>query len=128
MVENEKELSEVIKKNKIDRIDTIDVTGDFCRKLIKIKATGNVAWAIAIGAIGVAVAAVVSSPMTGGLSAGVALVAAPAAVSVLGVGATVSAISLSVAYGSTSVLKELREYKIIINSKTSITLIRKDSI
>ena len=35
--------------------------------IIKLKGVGKVDWAIAIGAIGVAVAAVIAAPATGGL-------------------------------------------------------------
>ena len=51
---NEKDLSEALKNDK----DTIEIEGDLADKVIRIKATGSVAWAIAIGSIAVGLAAI----------------------------------------------------------------------
>jgi hypothetical protein len=54
-------------------VSTIEIEGDLAKKIIRLKATGNVAWAIAIAAIGMAVVVlIVGTPATvatGGLGA-----------------------------------------------------------
>ncbi|GLH57292.1 hypothetical protein [Helicobacter ailurogastricus] len=46
-VSNEKELAEAIENGE----NSIEIVGDFSKKIVKIKATGDVAWGIAIAAI-----------------------------------------------------------------------------
>ena len=124
-VTNEKELGEALKNDE----DYIEITGEFGDKIIRIKATGKVAWAVAFGAIGVAVVAVLSIPTTGGTSAVPALAAnailAPAAVSILGAGTVASAIAIAVAAGSVGVLNKLRKYKMTKISDSHIILSKK---
>ena len=61
-VTNEKELGKALK----DDEDTIVITGKLGAAVITIQAKGRVAWLVAVGAIGVAVAAVFSAPLSGG--------------------------------------------------------------
>ena len=113
-----KELGKALKNNE----DEIIIEADLEKKIVKIKTRGNVTWAVAIGAIGVAVASIVLAPATGGTSSAAGLVAAPAAVSVLGASTTTAAISIAVAAGGVESLNKLRTYKIIKkNGKTMIT-------
>lgn len=109
---NEKDLGEAIKNNE----DTIEIEGDLKKKVIRVKITGKRAWAIAIGAMGVAVTAIIATAATGGTTAPAsALVATPAlagAVSVLGVPTTISAIGIAVAGGGIGALNKLRDYDI----------------
>ena len=42
----------------------IAIEGDLAQKVIRIKATGNVAWAIALGAVTIGIAAVLASLLT----------------------------------------------------------------
>ena len=58
VVTTSKELGQAIKEEK----DTIVVEGDLTKKVIRIKATGKVSWAIAAGAIGVGVFAILHAP------------------------------------------------------------------
>jgi len=106
-VKNEKELNKAIQSN----ADTIYIEGDLGNKVMKIKATGNVAWVVAFGAITVAVIAILSIPTTAGSSAPAAgisgIVAAPIAVATLGVGTVTSIISMCVATGSIATAKLL---------------------
>jgi len=106
MITTEKELAEAIKNNE----DTLEIEGDLIKKVLKIKATGKVAWVVAIGAISVAVVSILA---TGGTSAPVSGAMATGAVAVLGISTTASAISIAVAAGGVGVLNRLREYKII---------------
>lgn len=105
--------------------DTIEIEGDLVKKTLRIKATGKVAWAIAIGAIGVAVAALVLAPATSGGTVVVEAFAAPAAVGVLGLPTTLAAISIAVAGGGVAVLNKLRHYKIVEQSDNYLVLKRK---
>ena len=121
-VNTEEELGKAIKNDE----DAIEVEGDLIKKVVRIKATGSVAWGIAIGAIAVAVIAVLSSPATAGtgLVAAPALVA-PAAGALGGMGIAVSAVSIAVAGGGVAVLNKLRDYEIVSNTKEKLVLRRK---
>lgn len=118
MVSTEKELAQSLKENK----STIEIEGDLCRKVIRIKATGKLAWGVALAAITVAVVATLSS---GGMALPVSGVVAGAATGILGVGATTCAISLAVAAGGVAVLNKLRSYKVEKISDTHIKLFKK---
>lgn len=120
-VHTEKELADAIKRGE----DTIEITGDLAKKTIRIRATGNVAWAIAFGAIGLAAYAAISMPITGGTSAPVAGLAATGAIGVLGGAATYSAIAVALAAGGVGVLTKLREYKEVSRTASTLTLKRK---
>ena len=117
-IRTEKELGEALKNDQ----DRIEIEGDLSKKVIKIKATGKVAWAIAVGAIAVAVIAVLATPATGGASNAAHLVAAPAAAATLGVSVAASAIAIAVGAGGIGVLKKLRSYSLEKNPDGSITL------
>lgn len=114
---NEKELSSAIKEG----ADEIEIEGSLATKVIRIKATGKVAWAVAIGAIAVAIVSVVAAPASGGTSAVANLATAPVIFSVLGTAAT-SAITLAAVSGGVAVLKKLRGYKIIEKSDSYVLL------
>ena len=120
-VSNEQELGKAIKNDEIE----IEVSSDkLGKQVLKIKATGVVAWAVAIGAIGVAVTAILVAPATGGTSVPVAgLIAAPA-VGVLGISAAYSAIAIAVAAGGVGALNKLRNYQ-VEKRDGKVVLIRK---
>ncbi|MDG6231681.1 hypothetical protein Q7506_09600 [Glaesserella parasuis] len=121
-VRTEKELGEAIKRGD----DTIEIEGDLAKKTIKIRATGTVAWAIAIGAIGIAVYATIAAVGTGGVAAPAAVAAnafaAPAAVGVLGGAVTYSAIAIAVAAGGVGALTSLRNYKEVSRADNKLVL------
>lgn len=117
-ISTEKELGEALKNNQ----DTIEIEGHLTTKVLKIKATGKVSWAIAIGAIGIAVAITLG---TGGTAAPVAGAVGIGAVSILGVSATTSAVAIAVAAGGIGALNSLRKYKIASKEGNKIKLIRK---
>lgn len=120
-VSTEKELGEALKRKE----DGIEITGDLAKKTIRLRATGNVAWAIAIAAIGFAVYGVATAPVTGGTTAAISAFAAPTAVGILGGAATYSAIAIAIAAGGVGALTSLRKYKEISRSSSSLTLKRK---
>ena len=125
-VRTEEELGEKIRQGATE----ILIEGDLGKKVIKIKATGRVAWLIAVGAIGVAVLVVLTlpaAPAAGG--GGVHFVAgvtgfAPA-VAVLGMPAAMSAVAIAVAAGGVGALNTLRSYKIVEKSDSRLVLKKK---
>ena len=118
VITNEEELGETLKEEP----DTIEIEGDLKNKVLRIKATGKVSWAIAIAAIGIAVTILIS---TGGTGAPVSGLVGAGAVSVLGLPAAVSAVSIAVAAGGVGALNTLRKYEIIENSGNKLILSRK---
>ncbi|WP_323930436.1 hypothetical protein [Aeromonas veronii] len=120
-INNEKDLGKALNEDQ----DTIEIEGSLRDKVIKIKATGKVAWVIAIGAIGVAVVAIlypVPEPATQASSKGIAALTGGAAIGILGAGTAMSAIAISVASGGVAALNKLRSYKIISNSGDKLVL------
>jgi hypothetical protein len=114
-VRTEEELAKAIENGE----DTIEIEGDLKEKTLKIKATGKVAWIIAIGAIGVAVTIVIATGGTGAPASGIIGVGA---VSVLGLPAAISAVSIAVAAGGVGVLNKLRNYRIVKNNDNILIL------
>ena len=94
-VNDSKGLGKALKDNEGEII----IEGDLKNKVLRIKATGKVAWAVAIGAIGVAVVSAIAAPATGGTSGIASFLVAPAAVSVLGGATTTAAIGIAVTAG-----------------------------
>ena len=120
-VRDEKELAKAIEEEQ----DTIEIEGDLANKTFRIKATGKVAWCVCIGAIGIAVAATLAAPVTGGASLSVKCFVAPVvATSLGGFSVATSAIMIAVAAGGVGVLNKLRKYNIEKVSENKIRLTR----
>jgi hypothetical protein len=117
-IQTEADLGEALKNEQ----DTIEIEGNLKKKVLRIKATGNVAWAVAIGAIGVAVIIALGS---GGTAAPVSGIVGFGAVSVLGLSAATSAVAIAVAAGGVGALNMLRQYKIVSDSGDKLVLSRK---
>lgn len=128
-VRTEKELAEAIKRGD----DTIEIEGSLADKTIRLRATGNVAWAVAIGAVGIAFYSSVTMKNTppGEIAevkyfkGGTAAVSGIAAVSVLGAEVTFTAIALAIASGSVGVLSKIRGYREIVSEKGRVVLQRR---
>lgn len=124
-VKNEDELGKALKND----VDVIEVEYDLKNKVLKIKGIGDIAWAICIGAIAVAVTGILVTMATAGTTAPVnALIATPAlagAVGILGAPATSTAVSIAVAGGGVASLNKLRRYKVKKISGDKIQLIRR---
>lgn len=118
VTDDEKELGKAIKAKR----ETIVIEGDLKNKVVKIKATGKVAWAVAIGGIAIALAIILATGGTGILPT--LVVAAPTTVSILGLPAAVTAVSIAIAGGGVAVLNKLRKYKIIENNRERLVLRR----
>jgi hypothetical protein len=116
--------------------EEIVIEGNLSAKVVRIMATGSVAWAIAFGAVGVAILSVLAAPA--GIAAGafglvaesvmasIAATSATAAVSIWGLATTVSAVGIGVGARSVSALKRMKEeYKILCKNANSVTLIKK---
>lgn len=108
-----------------EKEDIIVIEGDLAKKVIKIKAKGKVAWAVAIGGIGVAVAAILAAPTTAGTSAIPGGAAFVGTATVLG-GADIAlvAIGIAVASGGVGVLNQLRKYSITEKESNRVVLKR----
>lgn len=124
-VKTEAELGEALKNNE----ESIEIEGDLAKKTFKIRATGKVAWAVCIGAIGVATYSVAATVGTGGTSAPVtgvtAGLTAATATTVLGGAVTYSAIAIGVAAGGVGALNKLRKYKQVSYENDRLVLRRK---
>ncbi len=114
--------------------DTIEIEGSFAEEVFRIRATGKVSWAIAIAAITIAVAVLVAtipSKEKGdaiGTTEVAKFVVDPAAFSILGTNATITAISIAVAAGGVGVLSRIRnDYKIQEHRKGYLLLKKKVS-
>lgn len=131
-VTTEKELGEAIRDNE----NSIVIEGDLSQKIVRIKAVGPVAWAVCIGCLGIAIAAIitmpaetVAGPATGGISTAAHAFAAAApvapAAAVLG-GATIPAITIGVAAGGVGGLSALySKYRITKTGSRYIELKRR---
>ncbi|EQC1088005.1 hypothetical protein [Klebsiella pneumoniae] len=124
-ITTEKDLGDAINRGE----STIEISGDLAKKTLRIKATGAVAWAVAIGAISISFYAAMLTIGSGGTTAPVAgpVVAGLTAGSagILGVPATISAISLAVSAGSLGVLNKLRTGYNITKKEGDIVILTK---
>lgn len=118
----EKELGEALKNG----WNTIEVEGNLADMIVKIKATGNVAWGVCIACIAVAVSMAVITIGSGGTAVPVTGAAAGvslgAAATTLGMPAAISATGIAVAGGGVGALKKLRKYRIEKISDNKIIL------
>lgn len=125
-VTTEEELADAISKG----ADTIEIEGDLAKKTIKIRAVGNVAWAIAFVAIGIAaysaIATIGSAGTAAPATATISAFAAPAAIGILGASTTLTAITIAVSAGSVAVLTSIRnKYKEVSRSDNLLILQKK---
>lgn len=108
MINNPDELARAVNRGD----NSIEITGDLGKKIVRIKATGTAATIVAIGAVAVAMYATISAPAAGPAIPVHALIdggAASLAVGVWGIPATIAAVSMAISVRSTDVLKKLRD-------------------
>ena len=117
----EKELGEELKNDP----DEIIIEGDLKNKVIKIKATGKVAWAVCAGCFAIAIPLAIVAVGTGGTSAVVSASFLVPATAVLGISTVISVITIGVAGGGLAVLNNLRKYKIKPLDSSKILLSKK---
>lgn len=117
-----KDLGKAIKREQ----STIEVEGDLAKHVIRIKATGAVAWGVCITAMAIVVASIVAAPGTAGGSFVVSLMPTiPVVTTTLGMGTTIAAVTIAVAGGGVGVLNELRDYNVKKISNSKVILVRK---
>ena len=108
-----------------DNEEYITIEGDLKNGVLRIKATGKIAWGVCVASLAVAITAIAVSPVGGGAPAGAGLVMTAPAVATLGA-AVVPAVTIGVCAGGVGVLNTLRDkYKIIEKNDKYITLKRK---
>lgn len=117
-VKTPKELGKALK----GKADEILIEGDLKKKVIRIRITGKVAWLVAIGAIAVAVAAIISS---GGLALPLGTALAAPAISILGFPGVSAAILIAIAAGGVEALNKLRKYEEVERGEDWLVLRRK---
>lgn len=110
---------------------SIEVVGDLAKKIIKIKATGPVAWAIASATIVIAGTAAFAtlkagkSPPVIAVGAVASFIPAAGAVSILGPSTALAAISLVIAAGGIGPLSAIRSQYEIADQSEGRVLLRK---
>lgn len=117
-IKKEAELASALK----NQDDTIEIEGDLANKVVRIKATGKVAWAVAFTGIA---AAVVIFLATGGAGSPVSGIIGAGTITVLGLPAAASAVMIAVAAGGVGVLNTLRAYRISSKRDGHVVLQRK---
>ena len=125
---NAQELGRAIENNQ----NEIIIEGDLAKKVVRIKATGPVAWVIAFGCVTAAIIAILRMPKAvasgpnGLIAEGVVLgTSAVGAVTILGVPATVAAVSIGVGARNKSALSKLRNNYILTKVKDSKVILRR---
>lgn len=120
----EKELAEALKKNP----DTIEIEGDLARKVIKIKATGAVAWGACLVMISFCAISVAATVATAGTAAPATTIPTTFSLGVAattwGVPTATTAVSIAIAGGIRS-LDKLRKYKLTKISDEKIRLTKR---
>jgi len=117
-VASESDLGDALKSN----ADTIVIEGDLVKKVIRIRATGKIAWVIAIAAIAIAVGIAIAS---GGAGAPAAVAVGGGAIGILGLPTALAAVAIAVAAGGVGALNRLRTYKQIERTGDRLVLKRK---
>lgn len=126
-----KELGQAIKEN----VDIIEIEGDLVSKVIRIKATGNIAWSVAAGALVVVISTMIMNLPTLPLDVAtlgastafksfVATAGGAAAATTLGT-ATSTAVTIGVAGGGIGALNKLRDYRLEKKNDKKVILYRK---
>ena len=135
-VNNEKQLGAAVNSKE----DTIEIEGDIVKKVIKIKATGKVAWGVCIGAIVIGMTATLMMPIpepaepiegivavTSYGVAGVILGSAAITAGTIGIAGALAAGAKgkSIIPKAKEILQALRDYKIADKSDNRLVLKRK---
>lgn len=116
-ITDEKELGEALKSG----ADSIEIEGNLKDKVIRIKASGKVAWIVALGAVAVVVILAVFSVN----GANIVLVATPVIGAKISIWAIFGAIVVAVAAIIVAMLNKFRRYKLEKISNTRIILRKK---
>ena len=130
-VYSEEELGKAIEDDSMEIIIENPILG---KVVVKIKKAGKAKWVVAIGAIAVALTAVVlmapavgtgpAAPVAEACLAVTAGTTASAAVAILGLTATIAAIKICLRSKSTKVLTKLRNNYVISENKNGIVVLK----
>lgn len=120
-----KEVGDAIKRNE----SQICIEGDLASKVLRIHATGVVAWGVCIGALGIAIAATVMSMIPDPaepLELAASAVSLGCAATVLGPSVAATAVGIGIAAGGVGALSTLRNnYKVVSNEPGKLVLHKK---
>lgn len=120
-ITDEKELRQALQ----DGTDSIEIEGNLKDKVVRIKASGKVAWVIALGAIAVAVIVALPHTLANISNANKVLVETPTSAPHLGLGVVWSLVGIAVVATTFAMLNKFRGYKLEKVSDTRIILRKK---
>lgn len=120
-ITDEKELSKALQ----DGIDSIEIEGNLKDKVLRIKASGKVAWVIALGAIAIAVIVALSNTLVNIGEANKVLMESPDSAPHLWLGGVWILVGIAVVAIIVAMLNKFRGYKLEKISNTRIILRKK---
>lgn len=120
-ITDEKELSKALQ----DGIDSIEIEGNLKDKVLRIKASGKVAWVIALGAIAIAVIVALSNTLANIGEANKVLMESPDSTPHLWLGGVWILVGIAVVAIIVAMLNKFRGYKLEKVSNTRIILRKK---
>lgn len=120
-ITDEKELSKALQ----DGIDSIEIEGNLKDKVLRIKASGKVAWVIALGAIAIAVIVALSNTLANIGGANKVLMESPDSAPYLWLGGVWILVGIAVVAITLAMLNKFRGYKLEKVSNTRIILRKK---
>lgn len=120
-ITDEKELGKALQ----DGIDSIEIEGNLKDKVLRIKASGKVAWVIALGAIAIAVIVTLSNTLANIGEANKVLMESPDSAPHLWLGGVWILVGIAVVAIIVAMLNKFRGYKLEKVSNTRIILRKK---
>lgn len=120
-ITDEKELRDALQAG----TDSIEIEGNLKDKVVRIKASGKVAWVIALGAIAVAVIVALSHTLANAGNANKVLMESPTLAPHLGLGIVWILLGIAVVATTLAMLNKFRGYKLEKVSNTRIILRKK---
>lgn len=120
-ITDEKELGKALQ----DGIDSIEIEGNLKDKVLRIKASGKVAWVIALGAIAIAVIVALSNTLANIGEANKVLMESPDSAPHLWLGGVWILVGIAVVAIIVAMLNKFRGYKLEKVSNTRIILRKK---
>lgn len=119
VVKDEVQLGIALKNNE----KQIDIEGELVQRVLTIKHTSEIPWAMALGAVTVPITTLTLMGPYRKVSFGLHSYTAPTAIGIIGAKATETAIEIGVSGGGVSALNKLRSYKIASQDDEQLSLI-----
>lgn len=123
VVKDARELGKALKKGE----KQISIEGELVQRVLTIKHTSEIPWAMALGAVTVPITTLTLMGPYRRVSFGLHTYTAPTAIGIIGAKATETAIEVGVAGGGVSALNKLRSYKIQNQDDEQLTLAEPES-